>query len=107
MATKNLGSKKEDPYEYFLKKQKEAQGIKVDDDDDDDVSITDEDEQEEKKQPITAKSKKTKISEDEMDFNYSEPDDFELSDSLKKKPLKPPDLSPLKKEAAPIEKIKI
>lgn len=42
-----------------------------------------------------------------MDFNYSEADDFELSDSLKKKPLKPPDLSPLKKEITPIEKIKI
>ena len=100
MSNKNLGSKKEDPYKYFLKKQKEAQGIKEDDEDDEDedISITDEDEEEEKKQPITAKSKKTKISEDEMDFNYSEPDDFELSDSLKKKPLKPPELSPIKKK---------
>ena len=43
-----------------------------------------------------------------MDFNYSEPDDFELSDSLKKKPLKPPELSPIKKIIKPIEnKIKI
>ena len=43
-----------------------------------------------------------------MEFNYSEPDDFELSDSLKKKPLKPPELSPVKKITKPIEnKIKI
>jgi hypothetical protein len=32
------------------------------------------------------------------EFNYSEANDFELSDSIKKKPLKHPDFSPLKKE---------
>ena len=71
----------------------------MDDEDDEDISITDEEEEDDKKETITAKSKKIKVDVEELnDFNYSEPDDFELSDSIKKKPLKHPDFSPIKKE---------